>query len=344
MNEPAATRAIRARKLFRPGTVADLYVLPPGLNHEESAEAVGPSLVPGIVADLPPGYSVVIHGPASVGRHGITPLAAAVDASVLVVQVGLDKEMDVARLTARPAVRRRPGAGRRTDRHLASRTRRWDPAELQAAGRGRAADALMSMPSGTRLAPAVPGTVEESERASGLVLADAVVPVRARRAALVVAGGRAAGHDRVHEQRREGAAARSGVPGRAGGDQAGVPDPGEPVHQAVRDVRAVRVRDRVPAGGADGAADPVGPLPDRPGAALPAVGAVGAGAGAVGSLASVGPPVAGGNRRTESGRRPFAGVAAAAGPSAPGTGCRACSSRCCRRASARSARSCSGWR
>jgi Mrp family chromosome partitioning ATPase len=97
--EPAATRAIRARKLFRPGTVADLYVLPPGLNHEETAEAVGPSLVPGIVADLPPGYSVVIHGPASVGRHGITPLAAAVDASVLVVQVGLDKEMDVARLT-----------------------------------------------------------------------------------------------------------------------------------------------------------------------------------------------------------------------------------------------------
>jgi len=99
VNEPAATRAIRARKLFRPGTVADLYVLPPGLNHEETAAAVGPSLVPGIVADLPPGYSVVIHGPASVGRHGITPLAAAVDASVLVVQVGLDKEMDVARLT-----------------------------------------------------------------------------------------------------------------------------------------------------------------------------------------------------------------------------------------------------
>ncbi|MGZ0146837.1 Wzz/FepE/Etk N-terminal domain-containing protein [Kribbella sp. WER1] len=99
VNEPAATRAIRARKLFRPGTVADLYVLPPGLNHEETAEAVGPSLVPGIVADLPPGYSVVIHGPASVGRHGISPLAAAVDASVLVVQVGLDKEMDVARLT-----------------------------------------------------------------------------------------------------------------------------------------------------------------------------------------------------------------------------------------------------
>ncbi len=97
--EPAATRAVRARKLFRPGTVADLYVLPPGLNHEETASAVGPSLVPGIVADLPPGYSVVIHGPASVGRHGITPLAAAVDASVLVVQVGLDKEMDVARLT-----------------------------------------------------------------------------------------------------------------------------------------------------------------------------------------------------------------------------------------------------
>jgi len=97
--EPAATRAVRARKLFRPGTVADLYVLPPGLNHEETASAVGPSLVPGIVADLPPGYSVVIHGPASVGRHGITPLDAAVDASVLVVQVGLDKEMDVARLT-----------------------------------------------------------------------------------------------------------------------------------------------------------------------------------------------------------------------------------------------------
>jgi len=97
--EPATTRAVRARKLFRPGTVADLYVLPPGLNHEERAEAVGPSLVPGIVADLPPGYSVVIHGPASVGRHGITPLAAAVDASVLVVQVGLDKETDVARLT-----------------------------------------------------------------------------------------------------------------------------------------------------------------------------------------------------------------------------------------------------
>ncbi|MEV0290892.1 MULTISPECIES: Wzz/FepE/Etk N-terminal domain-containing protein [unclassified Kribbella] len=99
VHEPAATRAIRARKLFRPGTVADLYVLPPGLNHEETAEAVGPSLVPGIVADLPPGYSVVIHGPAAVGRHGITPLAAAVDASVLVVQVGHDKEMDVARLT-----------------------------------------------------------------------------------------------------------------------------------------------------------------------------------------------------------------------------------------------------
>ncbi|MFK4085977.1 Wzz/FepE/Etk N-terminal domain-containing protein [Kribbella sp. NPDC020789] len=97
--EPAATRAIRARKLFRPGTVADLYVLPPGMNHEETASAVGPSLVPGIVADLPPGYSVVIHGPAAVGRHGISPLAAAVDASVLVVQVGHDKEMDVARLT-----------------------------------------------------------------------------------------------------------------------------------------------------------------------------------------------------------------------------------------------------
>jgi Mrp family chromosome partitioning ATPase len=99
VHEPAATRAIRARKLFRPGTVADMYVLPPGLNHEETAEAVGPSLVPGIVADLPPGYSVVIHGPSAVGRHGITPLAAAVDASVLVVQVGHDKEMDVARLT-----------------------------------------------------------------------------------------------------------------------------------------------------------------------------------------------------------------------------------------------------
>ncbi|MFB6725972.1 Wzz/FepE/Etk N-terminal domain-containing protein [Kribbella sp. NPDC056345] len=98
--EPAATRAIRARKLFRPGTVADLYVLPPGLNHEETASAVGPSLVPGIIADLPPGYSVVIHGPAAVGRHGISPLAAAVEASVLVVQVGHDKEMDVARLTA----------------------------------------------------------------------------------------------------------------------------------------------------------------------------------------------------------------------------------------------------
>jgi succinoglycan biosynthesis transport protein ExoP len=98
--EPAATRAVRARKLFRPGTVADLYVLPPGLNHDDSALAVGPSLVPGIVADLPPGYSVVIHGPAAVGRHGITPLAAAVDASVLVVQVGHDKDTDVSRLTA----------------------------------------------------------------------------------------------------------------------------------------------------------------------------------------------------------------------------------------------------
>jgi Mrp family chromosome partitioning ATPase len=97
--EPAATRAVRARKLFRPGPVSDLYVLPPGMNHEETASAVGPSLVPGIVADLPPGYSVVIHGPAAVGRHGISPLAAAVDASVLVVQVGHDKEMDVARLT-----------------------------------------------------------------------------------------------------------------------------------------------------------------------------------------------------------------------------------------------------
>lgn len=100
VTEPAATRAVRARKLFRPGTVADLYVLPPGLSHDESALAVGPSLVPGIVADLPPGYSVVIHGPASVGRHGITPLAASVDASVLVVQVGHDKETDLTRLTA----------------------------------------------------------------------------------------------------------------------------------------------------------------------------------------------------------------------------------------------------
>jgi len=35
-----------------------------------------------------------------VGRHGITPLAAAVDASVLVVQVGHDKDTDVSRLTA----------------------------------------------------------------------------------------------------------------------------------------------------------------------------------------------------------------------------------------------------
>ncbi|MEV8372405.1 Wzz/FepE/Etk N-terminal domain-containing protein [Kribbella sp. NPDC056861] len=100
VNEPAATRAVRARKMFRPGTVADLYVLPPGLSRDESALAVGPSLVAGIVADLPPGYSVVIHGPASVGRHGITPLAAAVDASVLVVQVGQDKETDLTRLTA----------------------------------------------------------------------------------------------------------------------------------------------------------------------------------------------------------------------------------------------------
>ncbi|TWD83299.1 subunit length determinant protein [Kribbella amoyensis] len=98
--EPAGTRAVRARKLFRPGTVADLYVLPPGLTFDDSALAVGPSLVPGIIADLPPGYSVVIHGPASVGRHGITPLAAAVDASVLVVQVGHDKDTDVSRLTA----------------------------------------------------------------------------------------------------------------------------------------------------------------------------------------------------------------------------------------------------
>jgi hypothetical protein len=70
------------------------------MNKEETASAVGPSLVPGIIADLPPGYSVVIHGPAAVGRHGISPLAAAVEASVLVVQVGHDKEMDVARLTA----------------------------------------------------------------------------------------------------------------------------------------------------------------------------------------------------------------------------------------------------
>ncbi|GAA1511829.1 Wzz/FepE/Etk N-terminal domain-containing protein [Kribbella lupini] len=100
VSEPAPTRAVRARKLFRPGTVADLYVLPPGLAKDETALAVGPSLVPGIVADLPPGYSVVIHGPASVGRHGITPLAAAVDASVLVVQVGHDKDTDVSRLTS----------------------------------------------------------------------------------------------------------------------------------------------------------------------------------------------------------------------------------------------------
>ncbi|MGC4942200.1 Wzz/FepE/Etk N-terminal domain-containing protein [Kribbella sp. DT2] len=100
VSEPAPTRAVRARKLFRPGTVADLYVLPPGLTKDETALAVGPSLVPGIVADLPPGYSVVIHGPASVGRHGITPLAAAVDASILVVQVGHDKDTDVSRLTA----------------------------------------------------------------------------------------------------------------------------------------------------------------------------------------------------------------------------------------------------
>jgi hypothetical protein len=75
-------------------------VLPPGLSNDESALAIAPSLVPGIVADLPPGYSVVIHGPASVGRHGITPLASAVDASVLVVQVGQDKETDLTRLTA----------------------------------------------------------------------------------------------------------------------------------------------------------------------------------------------------------------------------------------------------
>jgi Mrp family chromosome partitioning ATPase len=100
VNEPAATRAVRARKLFRPGTVADLYVLPPGLSNDEGAQAVAPSLVPGVVADLPPGYSVVIHGPAAVGGHGITPLASAVDASVLVVQVGQDKETDVTRLTA----------------------------------------------------------------------------------------------------------------------------------------------------------------------------------------------------------------------------------------------------
>ncbi|NEA33674.1 Wzz/FepE/Etk N-terminal domain-containing protein [Streptomyces sp. SID13031] len=100
VNEPAATRAVRARKLFRPGTVADLYVLPPGLSSDEGARAIAPSLVPGIVADLPPGYSVVIQGPASAGRHGITPLASAVDASVLVVQVGQDKETDLTRLTA----------------------------------------------------------------------------------------------------------------------------------------------------------------------------------------------------------------------------------------------------
>jgi hypothetical protein len=100
VTEPAPTRAVRARKMFRPGTVADLYVLPPGLSNDESALAVAPSLVPGIVADLPPGYSVVVHGQASVGRHGITPLASAVDASVLVVQVGQDKETDLTRLTA----------------------------------------------------------------------------------------------------------------------------------------------------------------------------------------------------------------------------------------------------
>lgn len=100
VTEPAATRAVRARKLFRPGTVADLYVLPTGLSREESALAVAPSLVPGVVADLPPGYSVVIHGPAAVGTHGVTPLAAAVDAAVLVVQVGHDKETDVTRLTS----------------------------------------------------------------------------------------------------------------------------------------------------------------------------------------------------------------------------------------------------
>jgi Mrp family chromosome partitioning ATPase/capsular polysaccharide biosynthesis protein len=98
--EPAETRAVRARKLFRPGTVADLHVLPPGLINEDSALAVGPSLVPGIVADLPPDYSVVIHGPAAVGTHGITPLASAVDGCVLVVQIGSDKETDVTRLTA----------------------------------------------------------------------------------------------------------------------------------------------------------------------------------------------------------------------------------------------------
>lgn len=100
VTEPAATRAVRARKLFRPGTVADLYVLPAGLSREESALAIAPSLVPGVVADLPPGYSVVVHGPASVGTHGVTALAAAVDAAVLVVQVGHDKETDVTRLTS----------------------------------------------------------------------------------------------------------------------------------------------------------------------------------------------------------------------------------------------------
>jgi Mrp family chromosome partitioning ATPase len=52
------------------------------------------------VADLPPGYSVVSQGPASAGRHGIAPLASAVDASVLVVQVGQDKETELTRLTA----------------------------------------------------------------------------------------------------------------------------------------------------------------------------------------------------------------------------------------------------
>ena len=164
--EPAATRAIRARKLFRPGTVADLYVLPPGLNHEETAEAVGPSLVPGIVADLPPGYSVVIHGPASVGRHGITPLAAAVDASVLVVQVGLDKEMDVARLTGALQFAGAPVLGVVLDRGRGAGRDARDPAQLQAAGLGPA-DALMlsTYSRGHGLAPAVPGTVEgEIER------------------------------------------------------------------------------------------------------------------------------------------------------------------------------------
>jgi Mrp family chromosome partitioning ATPase len=111
VTEPAVTRAARARKLFRPGTVANLYVLPSGLSREESATAVAPTLVPGIVADLPPGYSVVINGPAAVGAHGVSPLAAAVDGSVLVVQIGHDRETDVTRLTAALAFAGAPVVG-----------------------------------------------------------------------------------------------------------------------------------------------------------------------------------------------------------------------------------------